>query len=252
MLLSIVIVSYYSKHIIETLENIRKESGLASSQYEIIIVDNASQLSLQKYTQSHSLTYIKNRTNIGFGAAMNKGIRSATGDYIALINPDIFISKETLSSLLTYLKKNKDVGLVGPKLLTEDHTLQYSCKRFPDIFTLLFRRIPLKRFIPFLQKRIEYYDMYDYDHTTPLRVDWLIGAFLVARKEIFMEYPFDEAFFLYFDDVDICRRIGQKYPVIYYPYAVAIHYAAHASKKSLKPLFYHLQSMIKYFCKHGL
>jgi GT2 family glycosyltransferase len=252
MLLSIVIVSYHSTHIIQTLDNIHKECGLPTSQYEIIVVDNGSSPHLQEYTKLHSLLYIKNAKNIGFGAAMNKGIQKTTGDYVALINPDILVSKQTLPALLGYIKEKTEIGIVGPKLLTKELKLQYSCKRFPDLFTLLFRRLPGTPYIPFFRKKIERYDMYDYDHKTPLHVDWLSGAFLLARREIFTEYPFDESFFLYFDDVDLCKRIGAKYKIIYYPYAVAIHYAAHASKKNCKPFFYHLHSMIKYFQKYGI
>lgn len=252
MLLSIVIVTYHSKHLIETLENIQKECGLLPSQYEIIVVDNGPQSSVQEYALQHSLVYLQNTKNIGFGAAMNKGIQETTGTFVALLNPDILISKQTLPTLLDYLKKNKNVGIVGPKLLTKDDTLQYSCKRFPTLFTLILRRFPCTHFIPLLRKKEEYYEMRDFDHTTPLQVDWLSGAFLVARKDIFIEYPFDESFFLYFDDVDLCRRIGRKYRVMYYPYATAIHYAAHGSKKSLKLFYYHSCSMIRYFSKYWL
>lgn len=250
MLISIVIVTYHSAHIFETLENIQKECGLTPSQYEIIIVDNSSKSTLEEYSNRHSLHYIKNEKNIGFGAAMNKGIQKTRGKYIAIINPDILVSKKTIPSLVAYLQENKNVGVVGPKLVTKEHALQYSCKRFPTLLTLLSRRLPGTHFISFLRKKQEHYEMQDFDHTSTVQVDWLCGAFLVARKEVLIEFPFDESFFLYFDDVDLCKRIGSKYPVIYYPHAIAIHYAAHASRKSWKPFLYHVHSMIRYFWKY--
>ncbi len=250
MLLSIITVTYYSKYVIETIENIRRECGFPVSDYEIIIVDNASQPLIQEYAQKNSLIYIKNKRNLGFGAAMNKGIQHAKGEYIALLNPDILITKQTFPTIITYLKKNKNVGIIGPKLLAINNALQYSCKRFPDILTLIIRRFSFVFLVHYFRKRTEYYEMHDYDHATPQHVDWLSGAFLVGRKEVFTEFLFDERFFLYFEDVDICRRIGQKYDIMYFPNAVATHYAAHGSKKSAKLFFYHLSSMMQYFYKY--
>lgn len=250
MILSIVIVTYYSKYLIETLENIQKECGLPKSQYEIIVVDNGSQSSVMEYATQHGIVYLQNKKNIGFGAAMNKGIQETKGTFVALLNPDIFISKKTFPTLLHYLRKNKNVGIVGPKLLTKEHTLQYSCKRFPDLLTMIIRRLPFTHTFSYFKKKLYLYEMRDFDHTKTRHVDWLCGGFLVAKKEVFIQYPFDERFFIYFDDVDICKRISQKYLVIYYPHAVATHYAAHGSKKSLKLFYYHFCSMIKYFRKH--
>jgi len=190
------------------------------------------------------------------GKGNNLGISRSSGEQILISNPDIVFTPDAIKKLYQYLQANPEVGLVGPQLLNPDGSLQYSCVRFPKFYTPLLRRTAVGQLFP---GRVDHYLMKHADHDKIQIVDWILGAcFMVRRSEIKNNLLFDERYFMYFEDVDLCRQIrarGQK--VVYFPEAQVTHNHLRQSARWpwYKSLFKdkiareHLKSAFRYFRK---
>jgi len=260
--ISIVILNYKSKGF--TLNCIKsiKEADFGDLKKEIIVVDNNSEDSVGDILawQYSDVVFIQNKENIGMGAGNNAGIRKAQGEYIVIMNPDTLVFKDTFLKLYKYMEENPAVGMVGPKQLNPDKTIQDSCYRWYSVFTPLYRRTPLARF-SFAKKDLDRFLMKDFDKTSEKDVDWLLGSFLFCRgKALDQTGLFDKRFFLYFEDTDICRRFWQSdWRVVYYPEAQIIH---NHNRQSAQVKWYkfftnpatrhHIASWIKYLKKWGM
>jgi GT2 family glycosyltransferase len=256
---SIVIVNYNQKNLLNVcLKGIIRIAPKLN--YEIIVVDNASKDKSQEMIKNWQLKisnfkYILNEKNKGFGAGCNQGIRISDGKYILILNPDIIVLENSIEKLYEFMEKNKDVGIVGPKLLNPDKTIQSSCYRFPVWYIPILRRTFLGN-LSWAKKKIDYYSMSDFDHLKEKDVDWLLGAALMIRKEMLNQIGlFDERFFLYFEDVDLCKRAKiAGFRVVYYPFSEMFHYYQRTSARGIFSLFskitwIHILSGIKYFLK---
>ncbi len=257
--LSIIIVNYNSKDKLSNCLHSIANSDLAGINWETVVVDNHSGDQLSDLVRVFPNTkLVSSETNLGMGGGNNLGIKNSVGRFILISNPDIIFQSAAIKLLLRYLKEHPEIGLLGPKLLNPDSSLQYSCARFPKIYLPFLRRTALGNLFPeFLNK----YLMKSDGHQAIKAVDWLLGAcFLVRRDEFFIgpDKLFDERFFMYFEDVDLCRRIkfvGKQ--VVYYPPAIAIHDHVRASAR--QPWYLalltsrlariHLQSWWRYFRK---
>jgi len=256
---SIIIVhTFEGKQLRQTLRSIRRIAP--AIQYEVIVVDNNPAAGFFKIIRDEfpDTVYIPLKKNKGFGGGMNEGIRVAKGGYVFIFNPDIQPEKNSLEELVHFMDDNEDVGIVGPKLLNTDGSLQYSCYRIPTFLIPLYRRTPLGK-LPSGKKSIEKYLMINDDHSKDMDVDSLIGAALFTRKNILEKVGlFDEQFFMYFEDNDLCRRFWENdYRVVYHPKSVMKHYHNRASAKGglLKSIFnrftwIHLSSFAKYYLKY--
>lgn len=260
--ISIIILNYKSKGFALNCIKSILEADFGDLRYEIIVVDNNSQDAIGEILawQHPQVKFVQNKKNLGMGAGNNAGIKKAQGEYVIVMNPDTIAFKGTFQKLYRYMEENKEVGVIGPKQLNPDKTTQDSCYRWHGVLTPLYRRTPLGRF-KFAQKDLDRYLMKDYDHKLEREVDWLLGSFLFCRKEALKQVGlFDERFFLYFEDTDLCRRFWQnKWKVIYYPEARIIHNHARASAEDPwyrflwnKATRYHIVSWVKYLTKWGL
>lgn len=179
-----------------------------SVHYEVIVVDNASedgsrQMVQQEFPQVH---LIVNPRNMGFGAGNNVAIAFTRGRYVLFLNSDTRVTAGALSPLVQYADRHQDVGIMGPKLLNEDGSLQYSCRRYPNLGAGLFRNTLLGRLFPNNRYATDYL-MQDWDHASIRDVDWVSGAAMMVRKHLLTQLGgFDEAFFMYCEDVDLCWR----------------------------------------------
>ncbi len=233
MKLSTVIVNYNSgDNLKECLRNIPKE-------YETIVIDNNSSDSSLSKIKSERVTLIKNRENLGFAKAVNLGIKIANGKNILLMNPDVKLKKDTIAKTLDFLEKKQDANIVGCRLANPDGSPQYSCRRFPTFTGLISRKIFGGKVF---KKSFDRYLMKDYGHKEPRKVDWVSGAFLMMKGKRML----DEKFFMYFEDTDLCKRVGGVY---YFPQAAAIH-GNDESSGSLGLKITHFSSMLRYFWKH--
>lgn len=258
VLLSISIVTYNSRYIQSTIDSIKKT--ITFCDYEIILVDNHSnhtyvrkleQLCRQKKPEHLKRIILLNNTkNIGFGKAHNLAAAYAEGRFLLILNPDIILQQKTVATLLDYFQQHTEVGVVSCKLLDEDGRLQYSCRRFPSLLTFIARELS---FIPYFRSLLDRYEMRDVRHDKLMKVDWLSGALLLLPKKVFVHYRgFDERFFLYLEDVDLCKRIGRDKRVVYFPEVFALHKGSYGSRRSFWQFYQHARSVLVYFWKYGI
>ncbi len=257
--LSITVVNYNQKYFPRICVEALKKSK-TDFKFEIIFCDNDS--------HDESLDYLKDAAgrgdiklvqpgrNLGYGSGHNFAAKAAHGKYILILNTDITVEEDTLQKLVDYLDKHEEVGMVGPKLLYHNGEVQKSCRRNFSFVDLFIKRTFLRKIWPF-KKRYEKYIMGDFNHDKTQEVDLITGAFMVMPMEVFKKIGgFDERYFLFMEDFDLCRKTHLAgYKVVYYPEAAAMHYHKRLSEGSfLKLLFnkiswWHLASAIKYHWK---
>ncbi len=251
--LSVIIVTFNSAQDIGTLlSSLHEHSGAAAS--EIIIVDNASSddtraLIAQQYP---SAQVIARSSNAGLSAAVNEGVAASSGRCVAVLNPDIRFAHDALTPLVDYLAEHPEAGVVAPKLLDEDGALQLSCRAFPGYSTALFGRYSLlSRIFPSNASTARYL-MLNFDHTHTAGVDWVSGAAMVIRRDVFDAVGgWDPGLFLFSEDVDFCRRVHEAgYGVVYHPAAVLYHRIGISKHASSRVIIERHKSMWRYYRKH--
>jgi hypothetical protein len=241
--------------LIRTFTKAGGNSDSAQEYYEIIYVDNCSSDDSLVYVRANypETKIIENVKPLGFGENNNNGVNLSTGKYVAIINPDIEVCPNSISILIDYLKSHPEVGIVAPKLLNPDGTIQYSARGFINIKRLAARCLTLGKdrsdnsvVNDYLCKNI------DLNLTQP--VDWLMGAALFLRRDRYMNLKgFDTDYFLYMEDEDLCYRSWKAgYSVMYNPEAEMVHNHQRASSRIGKKMWIHMVSMYTFFRKNGL
>ena len=266
MFLSVIVNHYRTPEILKIcLRSIKENLKNADFSWEIIVTDGATIEKTSEMMEDHfsDVIFVPFEKNVGFGKLVNAAIERSKGEYLFIINADIIIEEEkAIEKILEYIKKNKDVGMVGPKLLNVNNTVQQSCFRFYTPLTVICRRTSLGR--TFIGKKVLnnflMKDIFDKNNVTePIPVDWLMGsAMMVRRSDLKKVGVFDENFFMYFEDVDWARRFWENgLKVVYFPNSVMYHYHFQSSKK--RSLFdsllskyarIHIKSALKYFAKY--
>jgi len=223
--ISIIIVNYNTGRFLERclaslFENV---SGL---EVEVFVVDNAStDDSLERISKfNHQLKLISNQRNIGFARGNNKALKECRGEYILFLNPDTEILDGALTKMISFMQANKEVGFLVPKIYLPDGKFQESSfGPFPSLFHMILFRSSLATLFPFLKKLFlrRYFEA-----EGAFEVDWATGACLLCRRELLEKLNgFDESFFMYCEDTDLCyraRRIGAK--IYFYSGAKIIHH----------------------------
>lgn len=230
------------------------EENITLRDYEIIIIDNNSQDGTQLFlkTKNNNDTYqvIFNSKNRGVAPARNQGIKIAVGEYILILDVDTITTPGAINKLVKYLDDTPECGLVAAKLTDIDGNLQFTCRKYPTVWSKLLRRMPFK----WAQKLLDEEEMRDCDHTSPREVDYVIGAYQLMRKSVIKEVGLlDENIFYGPEDVDICLRIWQAgYKVVYNPEAVTIHDEQRITKRRLfsKISWEHVKGLAYFFWKH--
>ncbi len=228
---------------------------------KIFIIDNsplgleASVLELRNEFKD-KLKYVIHFDNKGFGAAHNIVLKEILerklSKYHVILNPDIWFYRGTLEKLYSFMEEHPEVGQVMPKVLYENGSLQPLCKRLPSPIDLIGRRFLPKRLKGLLKKRLEKYECWDIGYDHPAEIPALSGCFMFLRTKVLEEVGlFDENYFMYMEDFDLCRRIGSKYETVYYPEATVYHRYGGHSYKNKTLLGKHISSSIKYFRKWG-
>ena len=233
--LSIIIVNYNVKEFLQNLiHSIEKASSNLTK--EIFIIDNASDdgsvdFIKEKFPQ---IKLFANQKNLGFGKANNIGLKEATGKYILLINPDTIVAEDTFEKMIQFFESNKNVGLAGCKILNPDGTLQLACRRsFPGPWTSFTKVTGLSSLFP-NSKIFARYNLTYLDENQIYEVDAISGSFMMMRKEVYVKVGgFDEQFFMYGEDLDLCYRIQKAgYKVFYVHTTQIIHYKGESTKRS--------------------
>lgn len=233
--ISIVIVNYNVKHFLEQcLMAIRRAAH--NIPIEIIVIDNASvdgSVAMIK-KKFPDVLLIENHKNLGFAKANNQGLKIAKGRYILILNPDTLIQEDTLLVLKKFLDENQNASAVGCKLINPDGSFQISSRRSIPTPWVAFTKVSgLSRIFP--KSRI--FGKYNLTYLSPdleAEVDVLSGSLMMLRKEILQKIGyFDEDYFMYGEDIDLCYRIKKSDGKIYYtPRTKAIHYKGESAKKS--------------------
>jgi GT2 family glycosyltransferase len=243
-----VIVSYNSR---ETLRA-AVEPLLALDGVAVTVVDNAStDGSLEAIADLDGVRAIDSGRNGGFGFGCNLGAAAGEGSYLLFINPDARIDAASLAALAAVLDRSPSVGLVGPQLREEDGALVPSMRRYQRLGSVWATALFLHRFV----RRAAWANEILHDpaaYAAPASPEWLSGACMLVRRSVFEELGgFDDGFFLYCEDMDLCRRVrAAGYEVRYEPGAVARHEGgASAPRTSLFAVL--AESRTRFARKHG-
>lgn len=234
--LSIIIVSWNVKELLRNcLKSIYAQTKTVS--FEVSVVDNASSDGSVEMVEEEfpQVKLIKNNENLGFAKANNQGIRQSTGKYILLLNPDTIVVDDALANMVLFMDERRDVGAVGPRILTPDNSVQLTCGRhFPTPLTELWDFTKLSYLFP--RSRIFGRSLMSFWlHNDTREVDLLSGACMMVRREVIEQIGLmDEHFFLFAEEADWCYRIRRNGWKIYFDAdAEVIHFWGQSVKLSL-------------------
>lgn len=254
MNLSIIIVNYRTQDL--TLACIASVfSSITSYNYEIILIDNASNDGTIEAVNElfPQVITITNTTNVGFSKANNQGIRIAQGRYVLLLNSDTIVQQDTLQTMIHFMDENPTVGASGCKIVLPDGSLDKACKRgFPTPSASFYYAFGFAKLFP----KIPRFNQYQLGYLSPdeaYPIDSLVGAFMLIRCEAIEQVGMlDEEFFMYGEDIDWCYRIKQAGWVnYYYPQTQIVHYKGASSRRKPYKIIYEFhRAMILFHNKH--
>jgi GT2 family glycosyltransferase len=258
---SLILVSFNTRDVLrESLQSVERERG--DLRLEIFAVDNDSRDGSVEMVEAEFpyVRVMRSAVNLGFGAANNVALKLARGRYVVLLNSDAFLCPDSLRLSVEHMDADPTVGLAGGRLVGRDLAPQPSARMFPSILsdflvlTGLAHRFPKSRFFG-------RFDRTWADPMRPAEVDWVPGAFSIIRAEALKQVGFfDPDFFLYSEEVDLCRRIKDSgFKVLYWPDIVVIHIGGESSRqiKTLEMssagaqlIRWRMRSTLLYYRKH--
>lgn len=254
MKISASIVLYHSDF--DTLKNLIKSIYLSENSVKLYLVDNSKDDSLRVLEKENvNIVYIYNNENVGFGKGHNIALKKAIEnfyEYHFVINPDIIIDPQIniINRMVEYMVQNKDIGMLMPKILNEDGTIQYLPKLLPSPIDIFIRKF--KRPKSYYNSFIENYELRFVDPDVVYTAPILSGCFTLFKLGIFQKIGFyDDRFFMYFEDWDISRRVNEKYKTVYFPLVYVYHGYESGANKSKKLFKIFVNSAICYFNKWG-
>lgn len=226
---------------------------------EVIVVDNScSESNWSHYSSiadSPVIRLYKMDENLGYTKGCNFGARVSSGDYICFVNPDVAIPSGGLSSII-HIAKSYQNSIVGFRQINDDGSNENIVREFPDLLSQVIRRTPLSRFFNSLVGR---YEKNDFDYGSASSVPWLQSSFMMLKRELFVELgEFDERYFIFMADADICLQAWKKgYTVMYLPDVVlgadGIRCSAGKGLKSIfsKIIWLHFIDAVRFYVKNG-
>ena len=221
----------------------------------LYFIDNSPTQRLRKPFED-STQYIYTGANLGFGKANNIAMQKSIEEgvkYHLLVNPDISFDKGVVKAMADFMDDNPDVGLLTPKVLYPDGTIQYLCKLIPTPFDLIGRRFfgwgPFRKFV---DQRNKLFELQHTSYNRQMDVPILSGSFMMLRTSVLKEVGlFDERYFMYLEDFDLCRRMGEVSRTVFNPEVVVVHEYEKGSYFNRRLFKYHIISALKYFTKWG-
>jgi N-acetylglucosaminyl-diphospho-decaprenol L-rhamnosyltransferase len=251
---SVVIVNYRQGDLLlACLESVFRTADALP--VEVIVVDNASGDDTATVVAGRfpRVRLVLNDRNLGFARATNQGLALGTAPLCLWLNPDTVVQPGALQELVRFFHAHPDAAAVGPRMIGPDGELQYSCRAFPTLGTGLFTRYSLLRRLWPGNPVSARYLLSGWDHAGVREVDWISGSCLLTSRDVLRRVgPLDEAYFLFNEDVDWCRRAADAGLRVYYdPAAVVVHHIG-ASKARLPAwlVVERHRGMFRYYRKH--
>ncbi|MGX7181341.1 glycosyltransferase [Enterococcus pallens] len=255
-IVTISIVTHNSDKIFLSLDTLIDKLG-QNPAVRIMIFDNHSaseyQRRLMDYKKFPFIQVTLNEENRGFGFGHNFNLLSNPSEYAVIFNPDIILGEEVLSGLVSLLSEHPEVALLAPKILNEDGSTQFLIREKLDVFDYMLRFIPFSFVKKIFNQRLAAFECRDLPDNKDSYVRMISGSFMVVDVAKFIAVEgFDERYFMYFEDNDLCRKMETAgYKVLYTPRFQVTHLYERGAVKSRKLFFIFLQSMRKYFSKWG-
>jgi len=252
--LSVVIVNWNVKDLLKKcLASVYRQTlGIS---FEVFVVDNASpdNSAAMVAAEFPQVKLIANLDNKGFAAANNQGIREAKGEFILLLNPDTEILDNALAKAVELTRQNVRIGVLGCRLLNSDQTLQPSARRFPTLADQFLILLKVHHLWPDMEIFRRYFAQ-DFDYSAAGEADQVMGAFFLIRRETLDQIGLlDEGYFIWFEEVDFCRRAKDAgWKIAYAPEVEIIHHCSQSFKQvlSLSKQKIFNRSLLRYFQKH--
>ena len=260
-MVSVVIVSYNTQEILRNcLEALFEHSkGVAM---EVFVVDNDSHDGSASMVKNDfpSVMLITNHENLGFAAANNQAFALARGRYIILLNPDAYIRPLSLEHSIAFMDRTPMCGLCGGKIISPEGRLEPSARRFPSALSKLLTMSGLRGTFAH-SPIVNYHEFGGFAHDKPMEVDWVPGTFTIVRKKMLDEIGyFDERFYIYYEETDLCMRAKKAGWTIYFiPDAEVMHIGGASSKtrkdktfdnKAAQVLIFRMRSEWLYYRKN--
>jgi len=227
----------------------------APESVEVVVVDNASSDGSADMVEREfpEVRLIRSGVNLGFSGGNNLALEGLTADYAFLLNSDATVAPGALDELVAFADAHPDAGLIGPKVLNPDGSIQFSCRRWPTFAAGLYRNVYLGRLFPNNRPASDYL-MQDFDHASVREVDWLSGCALMIRRACLEQIgPLDaETFFMYCEDMDWSLRAHNAgWEVLYFPGALVTHAIGRSSDNAAdRMIIEHSRSMWRFYRKH--
>lgn len=224
---------------------------------QVYIVDNGAAVSsptdvddfVSYVSAINDCVYVDAKRNLGFGKGNNCVLDRLDSDYHAIVNPDIIFCEDTFSKMINWMDTNPEVGMAIPEIIDSKGKRQEVYRRELTVLDL-FNRMFLGEA---LHKRAFMHNMRDMNYNNPFQVPFGQGSFLVIRTDLFKElHGFDDNYFMYVEDADLCKRVNQVSKLMYFPYSKVIHKWQKQSHKNLRLFKYHIKSVFYYFKKWGI
>lgn len=207
-MLSVIVVSWNTRDILrDCLASVCRH--LPPAERELIVIDNASADGSAEMVEEQfpEARLVRNPANVGFGRAANQGMSAARGEQLLLLNSDALLLDDSLLALARRLERDPTLGVLGPRIVLEGGRLQSSARRFPSVGRLALSELWLHRLVPRARAADWLLGPY-WDHGAEREADWLVGACLLVRREVFGQTGgFDPAIFMYGEEVEWCHRI---------------------------------------------
>jgi GT2 family glycosyltransferase len=253
--LSIIIVNWKVKDLLEKcLQSVFEQTKNIS--FEVFVVDNNSgdgsvEMVRQKFPQ---VDLTASGENLGFAKGNNLAIKKSRGRYVLLLNPDTEILENALEKMVHFMDAHEDCGVAGCNLLNSDSSLQFSVRAFPDLASQVFILLKIHHLFPH-SKAMYKYLVQNFDYGKTQEVDQVMGAFMIIRREVLDKIGLlDENFWIWFEEVDFCKRAKSAgWKIFYTPEAKIIHHYGQSFKQTmgLKKQKNFNRSLSYYFRKNG-
>ncbi|WP_337994846.1 glycosyltransferase [Polaribacter ponticola] len=213
----------------------------------MFLIDNSPTNKLENLFKDKEIEYIFVNDNLGFGRGHNLVLERLDSDFHLILNPDVVFLGDVIPNLINKLRGEENVSFITPKVLYPNGDLQFICRKHPTFLDLINRKLKISKNMTITN---EYRDQ---DLTKSFCPNFIHGCFMLFKTKDFKDIKgFDERYFLYMEDADICRKIEvTNKKILYFPEVEITHQHQKGSSKSIKLFFYHLSSAIKYFLKWG-